>query len=71
MDQIGCEILVSMSEENVQLAQRGYQALRDALAAGEFLTAIQEFCDTEIVLKPSGLLPESSEMRGHAGICNS
>jgi ketosteroid isomerase-like protein len=26
------------------------------------------FCDPDIVLTPSGLLPESSEMRGHDGV---
>jgi ketosteroid isomerase-like protein len=57
-----------MSRENVELAQRGYAAFNAAYRTGEFLPAIEEFCDPEIVLTPSGLLPESSEMHGHAGV---
>ena len=57
-----------MSRENVELVRRGYAALNEALATGESRGAIEEFCDPEIVLKPSGLLPESSEMHGHEGM---
>ena len=57
-----------MSQENVELARRGYAALNEAYQTGEFLSAVQEFCDPEIVLRPSGILPESSEMRGHEGL---
>jgi ketosteroid isomerase-like protein len=57
-----------MSQENVELARRGYAALNDAYQTGEFLSAIHQFCDPEIVLKPSGILPESSEMHGHEGL---
>ena len=57
-----------MSQENVELARRGYAALNDAYRTGHFQPAIHEFCDPEIVLKPSGILPESSEMHGHEGL---
>ncbi|MFL5867929.1 MAG: nuclear transport factor 2 family protein [Thermoleophilaceae bacterium] len=57
-----------MSQENVELARRGYVALNEALRSGDFLSAVQEFCDPEIVLKPAGILPESREMRGHEGM---
>ena len=57
-----------MSQENVEMARRGYAALNEAFKTGEFLPAIQEFCDPEIVLKPSGILPESREMHGHEGM---
>ena len=57
-----------MSHENVELARRGYVALNDAYKTGDFQSAIQEFCDPEIVLMPSGILPESSEMHGHEGL---
>jgi ketosteroid isomerase-like protein len=57
-----------VSEENVELARRGYSALNDAYRTGDFQRAMEEFCDPEIVLTPSGVLPESSEMRGHEGM---
>jgi ketosteroid isomerase-like protein len=57
-----------MSPENVELARRAYAALNDAFKTGDVLPAIQEFCDPEIVLKPSGIPPESSEMYGHEGM---
>ena len=57
-----------MSQENVELARRGYAALNDAYRTGDFSAAIEEFCDPEIVLTPSGILPESSEMHGHEGL---
>jgi ketosteroid isomerase-like protein len=59
---------VRISEQNVELARRGYAALNDAFKTGDFLPAIQEFCDPEIVLRPSGILPESSAMYGHEGM---
>src|SRR5438105_14448273 len=58
----------AMSQQNVELARRGYAALNDAYKTGEFQAAIEEFCDPEIVLRPSGILPESSEMHGHEGL---
>jgi ketosteroid isomerase-like protein len=57
-----------MSRENVELARRGYAALNEAYKTGDFLPALNAFCDPQIVLKPSGILPESSEMHGHQGI---
>ena len=57
-----------MSLTNVELVKRGYAALNEAVKTGDFLPAIQEFCDPEIVLKPSGILPDSGEMRGHQGM---
>jgi ketosteroid isomerase-like protein len=57
-----------MSQENVNLARRGYDALNEAYRTGEFLAALEETVDPEFVLVPSGILPESSEMRGHSGV---
>jgi ketosteroid isomerase-like protein len=57
-----------VSQENVELARRGYAALNEGLKTGDFLPAVREFCDPQIVFKPSGILPESSEMYGHEGM---
>ena len=57
-----------MSRENVELALEGYEALNAALRIGDFREALERFCDPEIVLMPSGVMPESSEMHGHEGL---
>jgi ketosteroid isomerase-like protein len=57
-----------MSQENVELVRKGYAALNRALSSGDYVRAVQEFMDPEVVLKPAGLLPESSEMHGHEGM---
>jgi ketosteroid isomerase-like protein len=57
-----------MSARNVELARRGYAALNDALQTGDFDDALEQFCDPDIVFVPAGVLPETSEMRGHDGL---
>jgi|SRR5438270_4823055 len=57
-----------MSQANVELAREGYEALNEAYRTGNFRDALERFCDPAIVLTPSGILPESSEMRGHEGM---
>ena len=58
-----------MSRENVELAQRGYRAMNNMLKSRKVdRPYIEEWWTPDSVLKPSGLLPESSEMRGHEGI---
>ena len=58
-----------MSRENVDFVRRGYDALNEMLRRGEIdLRLIEEMWTSDCVLKPSGLLPESGEMSGHAGI---
>ena len=57
-----------MSQENLELARRGYAALNEAFRTGNFQEALDEFCDPDIVLTPSGVLPESREMRGLDGM---
>jgi hypothetical protein len=50
-----------MSQENVELAPRGYAALNDAYRADDinaFLPFLQEFWDPEVVFAPAGVLPE-------------
>jgi ketosteroid isomerase-like protein len=57
-----------MSREDIELLRRSYERWNEAYKTGEFLPLIEELCDPEIVLRPAGILPESSEMRGHEGV---
>jgi ketosteroid isomerase-like protein len=58
-----------MSRENVDFVRRGYDALNEMLRRGKVdLRTIDEQWTSDCVIKPSGLLPESAEMHGHAGI---
>ena len=58
-----------MSEENVEIARRGYAAFNDAYRTGDFLPVIEEYFDADVVLKPAGILPEgATEVRGHDGL---
>jgi uncharacterized protein len=57
-----------MSRENVEFARQSYERWNDAYKTGEFRPLIKEICDPEIVLRPAGILPESTEMYGHEGV---
>jgi ketosteroid isomerase-like protein len=57
-----------MSEENVEIARRAYEALNEAYRTGDVLPALERFVGPDVVLVPAGILPESSEMRGHDGV---
>jgi ketosteroid isomerase-like protein len=59
----------SVSHENVEFVRRGYAAISEMLRRREVdLASIEQWWHPDCVLKPSGLLPESSEMHGHEGI---
>jgi ketosteroid isomerase-like protein len=57
-----------MSQETVDLARRTYVALNEALTSRAFGPYIEKFCDSEIVINPSGTFPETSELHGHDGV---
>ena len=59
-----------MSQENVEIVRGGYVTMNGLLGRGEEIdrSLIAEMWTTDCVLKPSGLLPESAEMKGHEGI---
>jgi ketosteroid isomerase-like protein len=60
-----------MSQENLELARTGYAAMNRAYATGDWQTFtrhLEATCHPEVVLKPSGILPESAEMHGREGI---
>lgn len=59
-----------MSQENVENAKRGYVLVSDAVTSGDWDPVrryVEERFDPEVVLKPSGLLPETDDMHGHDG----
>ncbi|HEY8629914.1 MAG TPA: nuclear transport factor 2 family protein [Gaiellaceae bacterium] len=57
-----------MAEDNVAFVRRCYEGLNGAYRTGQFLPVIQEGFDPDVVVKPSGLLPDSNEARGHDGV---
>ena len=58
-----------MSQEDVEVARRGYAAINQMLARGVVDRAlIEELWTADTVLRPAGILPESSEMNGREGI---
>jgi uncharacterized protein len=57
-----------MSREDVEVLREGYERWNDAYKTGEFQPLIEELCDPEIVLRPAGIMPDSSEMHGHQGM---
>jgi ketosteroid isomerase-like protein len=57
-----------MSREDVEVLRRGYERWNVAYRTGEFLPVIEELCDPDFVLMPSGILPDSTEMHGHEGL---
>ena len=57
-----------MSRQNVELIRRGYERWNEAYKTGDFMPLIEELCDPELVLRPAGILPDSSEMHGHGGM---
>jgi ketosteroid isomerase-like protein len=58
-----------MSAENVEFVRRAYAATNRMLTRREVDRAlIEELWTPDCVLRPAGILPESSEMHGHDGI---
>jgi ketosteroid isomerase-like protein len=60
-----------MSEENVELVRRGYDALNSAYSTGDvndWLPFLEDHYHPDVVLKTSGMFPETAEMHGHSGI---
>ena len=57
-----------MSQENVEIVKRGYEALNEAYKTGDFLAAIRATVHPDVVLRTSGMFPETGEYRGHEGI---
>lgn len=60
-----------MPEQNVELARRWYAALNAAFEKGDFsdlVPFLEAHYDPQVVLRTSGMFPETAEMHGHAGL---
>jgi ketosteroid isomerase-like protein len=57
-----------MSQENVELVKRSYDGLNDVYNTGDCLRPIEEVCHPDVVLRASGMFPESGEYHGYAGL---
>src|SRR3954447_6464688 len=60
-----------MSQENVAIVRRAYPRLNEMLTSGVLdSSVVEEMWAADCVMRPSGLLPESAEVRGHEGVAN-
>src|SRR2546423_14958480 len=57
-----------MSQENVEIVKRSYDGINDAYKTGDYLRPIEEVCHPYVVLRTSGMFPESGEYHGYAGL---
>jgi ketosteroid isomerase-like protein len=57
-----------MSQENVEIVQTLYDRLNDAYKTGHYLQPMEEICHPDVVLRTSGMFPESGDYRGHQGL---
>jgi uncharacterized protein len=57
-----------VSHENVEIVRRSYDAINDAYKTGDYLRPIEEVCHPDVVLRTSGMFPESGEYHGYAGL---
>jgi ketosteroid isomerase-like protein len=60
-----------VSEDNVEIVRRGYDVLNSAYATGEvndLLPFLENHYHPDLVLKTSGMFPETAEMHGHSGM---
>ena len=56
-----------MSQENVELVKRCYEALNEAYWSGEYGGWIEGFAHPDVRLRTSGMFPESGEYCGYQG----
>jgi ketosteroid isomerase-like protein len=57
-----------VSEENVEIVRGSYVSLNDAYKTGDYQRPIQEFCHPDVVLRTSGMFPETGEYLGYEGL---
>lgn len=58
-----------MGQETIDFVRRSYERWNEAYRTGEFEPLIEELCDPEIVLRPAGILPDSTaEVHGRDGV---
>jgi ketosteroid isomerase-like protein len=52
----------------VEVVKRIYDALNDAYMTGDLSGPIEAFCNPDVVLKTSGMFPESGDYIGYEGL---
>ena len=57
-----------MSQENIDLVRRCYDAMNEAYRTGDLGKPMEEFCHADVVLRTSGMFPESGDYEGHEGL---
>jgi ketosteroid isomerase-like protein len=57
-----------MSQENVRLVQGFYENLKDAYKTDDYTQLIEDFCHPDVVLKTSGMFPETGDYTGYEGL---
>jgi ketosteroid isomerase-like protein len=57
-----------VSETNVEIVKRTYDAVNDAYGTGDYSEPVEEFCHADVVLRTSGMFPETGEYRGYEGL---
>jgi len=57
-----------VSQANVEIVKRSYDGINDAYKTGDYLRPIEEVCHPDVVLRTSGMFPESGEYRGYDGL---
>jgi ketosteroid isomerase-like protein len=57
-----------VSQENVEIVKRIYDAVNDAYRTGDYSKPVEEFCHADVVLRTSGMFPESGDYTGYEGL---
>jgi len=57
-----------VSQENTEMVRRMYDSLNEAYHTGEYSQVIEDVCHPDVVLKTSGMFPESGEYTGYDGL---
>jgi ketosteroid isomerase-like protein len=57
-----------VSERNVEVVKGIYDAINQAYATGDYSEPIERFCHPDVVLKTSGMFPESGDDEGYEGL---
>jgi ketosteroid isomerase-like protein len=57
-----------MSQEDVEFVRGIYENLTDAYKTGDYTQLIEDFCHPDVVLKTSGMFPETGDYTGYEGL---
>jgi uncharacterized protein len=54
--------------DNVEIVKQTYDRINHAYETGDYLRPIEEVCHPDVVLRTSGMFPESGEYLGYVGL---